>query len=135
MRLANKMSSTFARRGQLTSPVVRFPNGVRVELEWFKNLSALARTGNFSQAAELSHVSQSAFSRRIQALEAWVGAGLVDRSRHPVTLTDAGQQILEASEQAIGRIERERDLIRESLEQRDRYVVTFGAFPNQMFMG
>lgn len=98
-----------------------------MDLDWFKDLAALARTGNFSQAAERNHISQSAFSRRIRSLEGWVGAPLVDRSTHPVKLTAAGRQMLEAGDQAVNRIETERDQIRESLEQPDRYVVTFGA--------
>lgn len=98
-----------------------------MDLDWFKNLASLARTGNFSQAAELNHISQSAFSRRIRALESWVGTPLVDRSVHPVKLTPAGRQILEAGEQAISRIETERAHIRDSLEQPDKYVVSFGA--------
>jgi len=40
-------------------------------------------------------------------LEAWIGAPLVDRSTHPVRLTEAGKQILEAGQQAIERIETE----------------------------
>ncbi len=98
-----------------------------MNFDWIKDLSALARTGNFSRAAALNHISQSAFSRRIQALETWVGAPLVDRSSHPITLTAPGRQILEAGEQAVHRIEAERDHIRESLEQPDKYVVTFAA--------
>ena len=68
-----------------------------MNIAWFRDLGNLAQTGNFSQAARLGNISQPAFSRRIQALEAWVGAGLVDRSRHPVKLTVAGQQMLEAA--------------------------------------
>ncbi len=98
-----------------------------MDLEWFKDLACLARTGNFSQAAHINHISQSAFSRRIRALEAWVGTPLVDRSSHPIKLTEAGRQMLEAGDQAVNRIETERDQIRESLEQPDKYVVTFGA--------
>ena len=94
---------------------------------WFKDLGHLARTGNFSQAAELSHISQPAFSRRIKALEAWVGSPLVDRAIHPVSLTSAGLQMLEAGEQALARIEHERGQIREAQTLPDRYVVTFGA--------
>lgn len=98
-----------------------------MDLNWFTDLGHLARTGNFSQAAERSNISQSAFSRRIKALEAWVGTELVDRSRHPVRLTSAGEQMLEAGEQAVGRIEAERTQIREAQTLPDRYVVTFGA--------
>lgn len=98
-----------------------------MELDWFKDLAALARTGSFSRAAEQNHISQSAFSRRIKALEAWVGTELVSRASYPVTLTTPGRQILEAGQQAVDRVESERNHIRESLAQPDRYVVTFGS--------
>ena len=94
---------------------------------WFNDLANLARTGNFSQAAVLGNVSQPAFSRRIKALESWVGTALVDRSHHPVKLTDFGQQMLEAGLQAMARIEAEREHIREAIAQPDKYVVTFAA--------
>ena len=98
-----------------------------MDLLWFKDLGNLAVTGNFSQAAELSHISQPAFSRRIRALESWVGSQLVDRSSQPVSLTGAGKQMLEAGNQALERLENERQQIRESASLPDRYVVTFGA--------
>lgn len=96
-----------------------------MDIMWFKNLSVLAKTGNFSRAAEIANVSQPALSRRIRAIEDWFGITLVDRSSHPIKLTQAGKQILEAGQQAISRIEIERDLVRKSLENPDRYVVTF----------
>lgn len=95
--------------------------------EWISDLASLAKTGNFSQAAALNNISQSAFSRRIKALENWVGTALLDRSSHPVKLTEAGKQMLEAGQQALSRIETERANIRESLARPDRYVVTFAA--------
>lgn len=55
---------------------------------------ALVRAGNFSRAAAERHVTQSAFSRRIQALEEWVGAPLFDRTAQPIELTPAGQRLL-----------------------------------------
>lgn len=94
---------------------------------WFNDLANLARTGHFSQAARLSHISQPAFSRRIKAIEDWVGVTLVDRSRHPVTLTSAGTQMLEAGHQALERLETERAQIVEAQSLPDTYVVTFGA--------
>ena len=96
-----------------------------MDILWFNDLANLARTGNFSQAATLGNVSQPALSRRIRALEDWVGTPLVDRSNHPVKLTDFGQQMLEAGMQALARIENEREHIREALAQPDKYVVTF----------
>ncbi|MEM1361814.1 MAG: LysR substrate-binding domain-containing protein [Pseudomonadota bacterium] len=93
----------------------------------FQDLDQLRRTGNFSQAAELRNLSQPAFSRRIKSLESWVGVMLVDRSRQPVKLTEAGVQMLEAGLQAIARIEAERSQLREAQSLPDRYVVTFAA--------
>ena len=98
-----------------------------MDIDWFRDLSHLEKTGNFSQAAGLSNLSQPALSRRIKALETWVGAPLVDRSRQPVSLTTAGAQMLEAGTQAMARIESERSQIREAQSLPDKYVVTFGA--------
>ena len=72
-----------------------------MELIWIKDLQHLASTGNFSRAAQDSNISQSAFSRRIQALEMWAGAKLVNRAHHPVELTIAGEQLLEVGTQAL----------------------------------
>ena len=97
-----------------------------MDLSLIHDLERLNKTGNFSQAAELSHISQPAFSRRIKALETWAGVTLVDRSRQPVRLTTAGEQILEAGLQASARIETERQQILEAHSLPDKYVVTFG---------
>ena len=94
---------------------------------WFRDLENLTRMGNFSQAAKLGNISQPAFSRRIKAIESWVGVKLVDRSHHPVVLTAAGVQMLEAGQQALTRMETERNQIREAQSLPDKYVVTFGA--------
>lgn len=98
----------------------------RMDISLFRDLDRLRQTGNFSQAAVLSNLSQPAFSRRIKALEAWVGVLLVDRSSQPVHLTQAGVQMLEAGLQALARIERERSQILEAQSLPDKYVVTFG---------
>ena len=98
-----------------------------MDLNWFRDLDHLAQTGSFSQAAQRSNLSQPALSRRIKAIEAWVGAVLVDRSRHPVVLTSAGVQMLEAGQQALVRLDNERKSILETQLRPDRYVVTFGA--------
>ncbi len=58
-----------------------------MELKWLDDYIALIETGTFSAAAERRHVSQPAFSRRIQMLEEWLGVTLIDRSRKPLQLT------------------------------------------------
>ncbi|HET8746893.1 MAG TPA: LysR substrate-binding domain-containing protein [Ramlibacter sp.] len=57
---------------------------------WLEDFLSLAASGNFSRAAEDRHSSQPAFSRRIRALEEWLGAALVDRSSQPARLTEVG---------------------------------------------
>lgn len=96
-----------------------------MQFDWLRDLDHLAETGNFSRAAILSHVSQPAFSRRIKALEEWVGASLVDRSSQPVSLLPAGEQILHAGRRAREHLDLERSSIREALGMADRQVVTF----------
>ena len=58
---------------------------------WLEDFVALASTGNFSRAAEERHMTQPAFSRRIRALEEWLGVVLIDRATHPAVLTEAGE--------------------------------------------
>lgn len=55
---------------------------------------ALAKTGSFRRAADMRHVTQPAFSRRIQALEDQIGTILFDRTVVPVDLTPAGRRFL-----------------------------------------
>ncbi|MDM0045199.1 LysR substrate-binding domain-containing protein [Variovorax dokdonensis] len=64
-----------------------------METKWLEDFVSLAETRSFSRSAQLRHVTQPAFSRRIQALEAWAGTDLVDRSSYPTRLTAAGQTL------------------------------------------
>ncbi len=64
-----------------------------MDTKWLEDFASLAETGSFSRSAELRHVTQPAFSRRIQALEAWAGTDLVDRTSYPTRLTAAGQTL------------------------------------------
>lgn len=70
-----------------------------VDSAWLLDFVELAKSGNFSRAAELRNVTQPAFSRQVKQLEEWVGVTLVDRGSHPVELTAAGRLFLgQASE-------------------------------------
>ncbi len=62
-----------------------------MNLSWVDDFNALAATGNFSRAAEERHMTQPAFSRRIRALEEWLGAELFDRSSQPARVTEVGE--------------------------------------------
>ena len=77
-----------------------------MNLIWLDDFLALAATGNFSRAAEDRHSSQPAFSRRIRALEEWIGADLFDRSSQPATLTEAGEWFAGVAQDLIARVAR-----------------------------
>nr|WP_304656000.1 LysR substrate-binding domain-containing protein [Neorhizobium galegae] len=72
-----------------------------VEVKWLEDFLALAQALNFTKAAEERHVTQSAFSRRIRQLEAWVGTSLIDRATYPSRLTDAGERFVPIAEQTL----------------------------------
>ncbi len=70
-----------------------------MEAKWIEDFLSVARTGSFSLSAHERHITQSAFSRRIKALEQWVGVALIDRSSYPTRLTAAGERFLETAQQ------------------------------------
>jgi DNA-binding transcriptional LysR family regulator len=73
---------------------------------WLEDFLALAATGNFSRAAQDRHSSQPAFSRRVRALEEWIGAPLVDRSTQPARLTEVGEWLLGVARDLVERAAR-----------------------------
>jgi DNA-binding transcriptional LysR family regulator len=83
-----------------------------MEIKWVEDFIALARYQSFSRAAEFRNVTQSGFSRRIQSLEQWVGADLIDRSSFPPTLTPAGRLFQEAAEDILEKLFDMRAIIR-----------------------
>ena len=54
-----------------------------MDLNWLRDFESLARTRNFTRAATERNITQSAFSRRIKALESWVGSPMVNRATYP----------------------------------------------------
>lgn len=84
-----------------------------METIWLEDFIKLADEGNFSRAAEARNMSQPAFSRRIRALEDWVGAVLVDRDTHRIALTEAGLAFRVVAEEVLRRLAIGRDQVRE----------------------
>jgi LysR family transcriptional regulator, hypochlorite-specific transcription factor HypT len=83
-----------------------------METRWLEDFVSLAETRSFSRSAQLRHVTQPAFSRRIQALEAWAGVDLVDRSSYPTRLTPAGQTLLPQALEVLGSLQAAHNLMR-----------------------
>lgn len=77
-----------------------------MNLTWLEDFLVLAASGNFSRAAEQRHMTQPAFSRRIRALEDWLGAALVDRDTQPAVLTEAGRWFRDIAQETLARVAR-----------------------------
>ena len=83
-----------------------------METKWLEDFVSLAETRSFSRSAQLRHVTQPAFSRRIQALEAWAGTDLVDRSSYPTRLTPAGETLHGQALDILGALQASRNMMR-----------------------
>ncbi|HWH84303.1 MAG TPA: LysR substrate-binding domain-containing protein [Burkholderiaceae bacterium] len=83
-----------------------------METKWLEDFVSLAETRSFSRSAQLRHVTQPAFSRRIQALEAWAGIDLVDRSSYPTRLTPAGETLHGQALEILGALQTSRNMMR-----------------------
>ena len=68
-------------------------------------LVMLASAGSFTAAAQRLGVSKAAMSQRIAALEQAAGVPLVRRTTRSVRLTEAGQQLVDATRGAFEQIE------------------------------
>ena len=62
-----------------------------MRLEWLEDILAISETGSFSGAAARRRLSQSAFSRRVQQIEDYVGVELFDRDHKPIRLQPTTQ--------------------------------------------
>lgn len=83
-----------------------------METKWLEDFVSLAETRSFSRSAQLRHVTQPAFSRRIQSLEAWAGTDLVDRSSYPTRLTPAGQTLYDQAIEMLQALQSTRATLR-----------------------
>ncbi len=95
-----------------------------METKWLEDFVSLAETRSFSRSAQLRHVTQPAFSRRIQALEAWAGIDLVDRSAYPTRLTAAGETLHAQALEVLEALQATRNMMR-SHQAADQDMIEF----------
>lgn len=85
-----------------------------MDAAWLEDFLALVDLGHFSRAAEQRCITQPAFSRRVRALEEWVGTPLFNRDLLPVTLTAAGERFRPVAEETLRRLYLGREDAREA---------------------
>jgi len=108
---------------------------MNIETKWLKDFVVLAQTRNFSKAADLRHVSQPAFSRRIKTLESKLNCKLINRLHLPLQLTMSGEIFLNRAEKMLAEL----DLLNEELQQQTlrtplifsaTHTLSIGVFPS-----
>jgi DNA-binding transcriptional LysR family regulator len=72
-----------------------------MNIDKLKSLIFVAELGSVTAASAAVHLTQAAVSQHIKDLEKDAGAQLIDRSRRPVTLTKAGEELVEVSRQIL----------------------------------
>jgi DNA-binding transcriptional LysR family regulator len=73
-----------------------------MHIENFKVFADLVATKSFSKAAKLNGITQSAASQQLRAMEAYVGAHIVDRSQKRFHLTPEGEVLHAAAKEMVG---------------------------------
>lgn len=99
-----------------------------MELHQLRYFLAVARTKNFSRAAEQCHVAQPSLSQQIMKLEEELGEKLFERNKREVSLTAAGDLFSRHAERVMDELEQARETVSE-LNGLVRGRVTLGALP------
>ncbi len=84
-----------------------------MELHQLRYFLAVARTRNFSRAAEDCHVAQPSLSQQIKKLEDELGERLFERTKRAVSLTPAGELFRQHAQRVLEEVDQARESVRE----------------------
>lgn len=96
-----------------------------MELRHLRYFVSLAETLNFTRAAELLYISQSALSQQVADMESELGVRLFHRTKRSVELTGSGQVMLIEARKVLRQMEQMVPAVRDSAlyEERQRSVL------------
>ena len=100
-----------------------------MELRHLRYFVAVAEELSFTRAAVRLRTAQPSLSQQIRRLEQSVGAKLLDRSHHHVTLTNAGRVFFQQAKDILGRVEHARRLAKQAADGRAGELAV-GTFPS-----
>lgn len=100
-----------------------------MELRHLRYFVAVAEELSFTRAAVRLRTAQPSLSQQIRRLEQSVGAKLLDRSHHHVTLTNAGRIFFQQAKDILGRVEHARRLAKQAADGRAGELAV-GTFPS-----
>lgn len=82
-----------------------------LEIRHLRTLMAIAEAGTISRAADRVHLTQSALSHQLKALELHYGVAMVTRDGQSVKLTEPAQRLVQLAQTVFGEIQAaERDV-------------------------
>ncbi len=99
-----------------------------MELHQLRYFCAVARSGNFTRAAEAEHIAQPSLSQQILKLEDELGAKLFDRYPRSIELTQFGVAFLPRAEAILRQTGEAKTQIQE-MAGADKGKVVIGAIP------
>lgn len=76
-----------------------------MDIRQLRYFVAVAEELHFARAAERLHIAQPALSQQVRSLEAELGVQLLERGPRQVTLTDAGERLLEEARAVLARFD------------------------------
>ncbi|MGB0847415.1 MAG: LysR family transcriptional regulator [Thiolinea sp.] len=82
-----------------------------MDIKLLEDFVCLARLENFTAASLERNITQSALSRRIKALEAWLGAKLINRDSKNFNLTLEGRVFISEAEVILRRLYNAREAV------------------------
>jgi len=82
-----------------------------IELRHLRAMTALADTGSVTLAATRLHLTQSALSHQLAALEDYLGMPLFVRQQRPLQLTEAGRTLFQAAQRVLPEVDATRQAI------------------------
>ena len=90
-----------------------------MQLDWDKLriFHAAAEAGSFTHAAEILHLSQSAISRQVSALEAEVNTKLFHRHARGLILTEQGEMLYKTAHEVLMKLETVKTQLTETREK------------------
>ena len=88
-----------------------------MELRHLRAFREVARTLNFTRAAETLHYAQSSVTEQIQALESELGVPLFSRVGRRLTLTSAGERLVAYADNVLTLVAEARLVVEDSAEQ------------------
>jgi LysR family transcriptional regulator, regulator for metE and metH len=77
-----------------------------LEIRHLKLVAAVAETGSITRAGNLLHLTQSALSHQLRDAEEQLGVALFERKNARMTLTSAGDRLLQTARTVLGELDR-----------------------------